>query len=265
MFSVMQILLLSLVAFVLTWDTWNTQTWVYGRPVICGFLAGLITGDMVTGLKIGATMQLMSLGIGGYGASSVPNYDVGAIVGTAFAVATGKGLEVGLAAGIPTAALGVQLDVLGKMAGSFFLHRAQSASEKLETKKMYRWIFTGSIIRPGLIALAVFIVLTAGANTVQFLLDNMPKWLISGLNVAGGILPAVGFAILLRYMPFRKHFIFVIMGFVLAAYLNVPIIGIALLAFIAAYIFYTGIQKKETVTGSNTTVTAAEEGGNYDE
>lgn len=39
------------------------------------------------------------------------------------------------------------------------------------------------------------------------------KWLGTGLTVAGAVLPAVGFAILLRYLPVKKHIAYLIMGF----------------------------------------------------
>ena len=38
-------------------------------------------------------------------------------------------------------------------------------------------------------------------------------WLGNGLTVAGAVLPAVGFAILLHYLPVKKHFAYLILGF----------------------------------------------------
>lgn len=264
MFNVFHIVSLTVLMFLISWDTNNTQVTSYGRTTLCGLLAGIVIGDVPTGLAIGATLELMSLGVGMYGGSSVPNYSIGAIVGTAFAVATGSGLEAGLAVGIPTAALGVQLDVLGKMAGSFFLHKAQACAETLETKKMYRWIMWGSLPRPLFLALVVLIALTAGSGAIQFLLDNMPPWLIGGLTVAGGVLPAVGFALLLRFMPFKKHFVYAMAGFILTSYLNMPMIGIAIIGFILAYLVYTQNQRFDALTATGAIAKQAEE-GNYDE
>lgn len=59
-------------------------------PVITGTLAGIIMGDMVLGLAIGATLQLMVLGVGTYGGASIPDFTTGAIVGTVFAVLSGQ-------------------------------------------------------------------------------------------------------------------------------------------------------------------------------
>lgn len=262
MFSVVEIILLTLLMLIIGYDTYHTQILVYGRSIFCGFFAGLIMGDVTTGLLIGGTLELMSLGVGTYGGSSVPNYSVGSIIGVAFAVQLGGGMDAGLAVGIPAAALGVQLDVFAKMAGSFFLRKAQECIETLELKKMYRWILLGAIPRVGFCALTVFVALTAGSSVIQALLDKMPEWLSVGLNVAGGMLPAVGFAILLRFMPLKKYFVFGILGFVLVSYLQLPMIGIALIGFVAAYLIYNQNEKFANLTASNV---SAIRGDQYDE
>lgn len=260
MFTIVQIVLLTALMFFFQYDVANTQVTTYGTPVLAGLVSGFIMGDITMGLLIGGTMQLMSLGVGGYGGSSVPNYQIGAIIGVAFAVAVGGGLESGLAVGIPTAALGVQLDVVGKMVGSFFLHKAQESGQKLETKKMYRWVLAGFLGRPFMAALVVFIALTAGSSVIEMLLANMPAWLNGGLSVAGGLLPAVGFAILLKYMPFNKYYIYAILGFVLASYFNAPMLAVALIGFVAAVLTF-----KQTERFNNVSAGGVRGGNNYDE
>lgn len=261
MFTFIQIVLLTALMFFFQYDVANTQVTTYGTPVLAGLISGVIMGDVTMGLLIGGTMQLMSLGVGGYGGSSVPNYQIGAIIGTAFAVAIGGGLESGLAVGIPTAALGVQLDVFGKMVGSFFLHKAQECGQKLETKKMYRWILCGFLGRPLMAAVVVFIALTAGASVIEMLLANMPDWLNGGLSVAGGLLPAVGFAILLKYMPFNKYYMYAILGFVLASYFGAPMLAVALLGFVAAVLTFKQTERFNSLTA----VTPVQGGNRYDE
>ena len=59
--------------------------------------------------------------------------------------------------------------------------------------------------------------------------NRCPVWLSAGLNVASGMLPALGFAILLKYLPMKKYGYFLLFGFVLAAYLNLSILAVALL------------------------------------
>ena len=82
-----QIILLSLLAFYGIVDALQTSI-ISTYPVIIGTIAGIIMGDIKTGLAVGATLQLMVLGMGTYGGASIPDYMTGAIVGTAFAVKT---------------------------------------------------------------------------------------------------------------------------------------------------------------------------------
>ena len=56
---------------------------------------GLLLGDLQTGLIIGATLQLMTLGVATYGGATVPDYLSGAIMGTTYAIISGEGVEIG--------------------------------------------------------------------------------------------------------------------------------------------------------------------------
>jgi mannose/fructose/N-acetylgalactosamine-specific phosphotransferase system component IIC len=58
--------------------------------------------------------------------------------------------------------------------------------------------------------------------------NDIPQGLVNGLTFTGGLLPAVGFAMLLTIMPLRRYWYMLLIGFVLFAYLQVPLVGIAL-------------------------------------
>ena len=53
-----------------------------------------------------------------------------------------------------------------------------------------------------------------------------------------GLLHVVGMPMLLMYMPLNKYWSFLIVGFVLAAYLSVPTLGIGAVGLAAAYEVY---------------------------
>ena len=93
--------------------------------VIVGMIAGLIMGDMNTGLVIGGTFQLMSLGVAAMGGSSVPNYGLATIVGTFIAVRTGAGIDAAIAVGLPVGLLGIQLEVIVRIINNFTAHKMQ--------------------------------------------------------------------------------------------------------------------------------------------
>ena len=53
-----------------------------------------------------------------------------------------------------------------------------------------------------------------------------------------GLLPAVGIGMLLKYLPTKDYFAYLLVGFVLAVYFQIPILGISLLGAAIALIVY---------------------------
>ncbi len=259
MFSTSQIVLVCLYYFLYNTISFSTQWIGYAYPVLNGLAVGLLMGDVQTGLLVGGTMCLMSLGVGSFGGSPMPDYGLGTVIATAFTIGTGGGMETALAVGIPVATLGTQLDVLTKMCGSFFVHKEMDASVKHEFKKMGLWVHGWNVLRGVLGAIPVLLFMTVGSDIIVSVLASMPAWLTNGLNTAAGMLPAVGFATLMKFLPVKEYGVFLILGFVLASYLGMPIIGISLLAFVAAFMIYKGLIKGSPVLEST------DEGGNYDE
>lgn len=206
--------------------------------VFYGWIVGLILGDAVTGLAIGATVTLMSLGVAGLGGASVPDYGLATIIGTAVAVSSGQDQSVGLAVGIAVGMLGIQLDVVVKLLNGFVSRAAQAYAAAGKYKAMSRVLFLGPLMFALSTSVPTLIFLLFGADAVNLILNSLPSWVTTGLSVAGGILPAIGMALLLSFMPSKKFFSFVIVGYVLSAYLNLGVLPIALLGGAAAYEHY---------------------------
>ena len=247
MFTPIQILLVMLYMGVMRFLGPSLQLFAYAPNILNGFVIGAIMGDTATGLYIGGTLTLMGLGIGGFGGSSVPDYALGTIMGTLFAC-TGQGVESGLAVAVPVAMLGTQMDVLAKTMGSFFIHKSMACNEKGDFKGLAAWIWLSEIPRIALYLVPVLLAMTAGAEMITNILNSIPAWVTSGMSVAGGILPGMGFAILMRYLPVQKYGVFMIMGFVLSAYLNLPMLAIAALAFIVAFMTYRDLVEKANMS-----------------
>ena len=85
--SILQIVFITLIAYLKMTDTVTTQLFAF-NTIICGWLTGLVVGDPTTGLSIGATMQLMSMGVVAVGGSSMPDYPIAAIIAPTLAVTT---------------------------------------------------------------------------------------------------------------------------------------------------------------------------------
>ena len=195
-----------------------------GSPVFAGFITGLIMGDVTTGLLIGGNLQLFVLGVGTFGGASRIDATSGAVLATAFSVS--QGIDTALAIttiAVPVAALLTYFDVLGRMTTTFFAHRVDAAIERFDYKGIERNYLLGAIPWALSRALPVFFALAFGGEFVQHVVDFVTKyqWFADGLTLAGRMLPGLGFAILLRYLPVKRNLHYLAMGFGLTAMLTV--------------------------------------------
>lgn len=215
-----QILLLTLYAGYQILDELNWYTCA-GSAVFSGMITGLIMGDLQTGLFIGGSMQLTVLGVGTFGGASRIDANSGTLVATAFAVGAGMNAETALAAiGVPVAAILVYTDIAGRFANTFFGHMCDADIEKMNWGAYNVHYLLGAVSWMLSRMIPVFLALAFGQGLVEGIttaLNGDWKWLGDGLSVAGGALPAVGFAILLRYLPVKKHVAYLLLGFVVAA------------------------------------------------
>jgi mannose/fructose/N-acetylgalactosamine-specific phosphotransferase system component IIC len=98
---------------------------------------------------------------------------------------------------------------------------------------------------------------------VANLQENIPTFFTNGMILVGSILPAVGFAMLLKIMPVRRYWFFLLIGFVLFAYLNMPLLGIALfgLAIAILYVTLKPTPARAVVAGGSGPVPGSRKGG----
>ena len=91
------------------------------RPLMGGFVVGLIMGDPVNGALVGARINLIFLGFIGAGGSSPGNMALSGTVGTAIAITMIKGgssLEDATTAAL---ALAGPLAIIGNVPGTFLM------------------------------------------------------------------------------------------------------------------------------------------------
>jgi len=209
------------------------------RPLMAGTVAGLICGNVQMGMLVGGTLELMALGVYTYGGATIPDYQSGAILGTYFAIQNNS-FETGLALAIPAALLLTQVDILNRFLNFIFVHRADAYAQAGNTKGFENMMVYFSHMIWGLSrGLPVFLAVAFGKPLVDAVTTffNTNAWVNNGIKAVGGILPALGFAMLLKIMPLEKYPAFLILGFVMFAYLKIPLLGIAIAAIAIALLF----------------------------
>ena len=211
-------------------------TTLLSRPLVLGPLVGWVLGDVTQGVMIGATLELIFMGNIKVGAAIPPDIITGGVLGTAFAILSHKGPAIALALAVP-------ISILSEMVISgLFVFRAvfnkkfnQYAGEG-DYKKIQQLHILSGLLKPLLMGIIIFIALELGTNAVKSFLDMIPAWVQSGLQVAGNMLPALGFALLMNLMFNKRVAPYFFLGFMLAAFLKLPIIAIGGLGVIIALI-----------------------------
>lgn len=228
-------LLLAIWAYIGIVTTLGPGLW-WQEALVSGFVTGVIVGDIGLGLTVGATLTLLSLGLWTYGGATIPDFQTGAIVGTAIG-SVGGGAGPGIIIGGTAAILMTQMDVLARGVTTVFIHGADGYADRGDERGVSLMHLLGQIPWGLSRAIPVFIAVWLGSGPINSGIALLPTWATHGLAVAGAVLPALGFALLLTMLPVRRYWMFLLIGFVLFAYLTMPIIGIALLALSIAFLW----------------------------
>ncbi|TLF39583.1 PTS sugar transporter subunit IIC [Lacticaseibacillus zeae] len=233
-------------------------------PVFGGAATGLVMGNLKTGLIVGATLQLATLGVATYGGATVPDFLSGSIMGSAFAIMSGRGAAYGIGLAIPIGLLLTQMDILARMTNTIFQHHADRLALKGDYKGVERNNLYGIIPWTVSRMLPVFVGLFFGSAVVKAINAWIPGWLMVGLKTAGIILPAMGIAILMRYLPIKRYYPYFILGFVLMAYFtkSFSLLGTALVGFVFAAIHVMEANERKHNGGNGNGPSKPDNGGN---
>lgn len=244
-----QAILLSILASILSIE-WMNGHFGLSRPLITGMLTGLVLGDMTQGIMIGATLQLIFMGINGVGAAVPPDQTIGTLIATAFAILTGQGAEIALTLAIPVAVAAQALDIFGRTFTTVFIHMADKFAQNGEYRKLEMAHYAGLLVHFVRVSIIVFPAIYFGVDAVQEFIGMIPESVLRGLEVSGGMLPAVGFGMLLTMLNIPYLFPFYFIGFALATFGGFSTIGVTILAVSIALIldYY---KRNQNTSGSN--------------
>ena len=230
------------------------------RPLVTCTLTGLVLGNLHQGIIMGATLELAFVGSFSIGAAIPPEIISGSVLGTAFAIGAGKSTAVALTLGIPIASLVLVIKNLCFIfILPFFVHRADKYAEEADGSGVSRMNVLGGFFSVNLpIGLVVGISYILGSPVIKAILAVIPQFIINGLGIATGLLPAYGFALLLKMMVNKNNVTFFIIGFALAVYLKVSVTGVAIFGaclalILTGYSAFKGQPLVNTAANSNNT------------
>ncbi|QBJ34404.1 PTS N-acetylgalactosamine transporter subunit IIC [Hafnia alvei] len=217
----------------------------FHRPVVIGPLVGLILGDVQTGLLVGGSLELVWMGMVPLAGAQPPNVVIGGVIGTAFAILTHADPKVAIGIAVPFAIAVQGCITLLFTAFSPMMHKCDKMVQELNWRGIERVNYLGIAILFCFYFIVAFLPVYFGADAASAMVQKAPTWLLDGLAVAGGMMPAIGFSLLMKIMMKKAYVAYFILGFISVTFLNMPIIAVALGAFAIALIDFFNRSRNE--------------------
>ncbi|MGV6987474.1 PTS N-acetylgalactosamine transporter subunit IIC [Testudinibacter sp. P80/BLE/0925] len=235
--GLLQSIILGIIAFIAGLDLYNGLTHFH-RPVVLGPIVGLVLGDLQTGILVGGTLELVWMGLAPLAGAQPPNVIIGTVVGATFAITTKTDPTVAVGVAVPFA-IAVQMGITFLFSiMSAVMSRCDQMAEDANLKGIDYVNYFGLLVLGTFYFFCAFLPVYFGAEHAGKIIEMLPKQVIDGLGVAGGIMPAIGFAVLMKIMMKNVYIPYFILGFVAAAWLQLPILAIAAAATAMAIIDY---------------------------
>ena len=169
----------------------------FERPLITCTLVGLFLGDLKTGLAVGASMEMVSLGFMSIGASGF-DMNMGSIVGCAIVIMTGSDISTALAIATPMTLLSTLIETGADILRISMTHMIDSSVEAGNFKRAKTInIVWGPVLYSICYFIPVFIAVYFGADLINLINDFIPEFVLNGVTLGANLVAFFGFAMLL--------------------------------------------------------------------
>ena len=219
----------------------------FHQPLVACTLIGLVTGNLTAGVMLGGSLQLLALGWANIGAAVAPDAALASVAAAIIMVLGGdfssKGIAVAQSVAIPLAVAGLFLTMIVRTLSVGLVHTADAAAKKGDIKGVERAHFVALLLQGLRIAIPAALLLMIPADTVKGALEAMPAWLSDGMQIGGGMVVAVGYAMVINMMASREVWPFFAIGFALAAVSQLTLIALGAIG-VALALIYLSLSKK---------------------
>ncbi|MDQ3880437.1 MAG: PTS sugar transporter subunit IIC [Chloroflexota bacterium] len=234
----------------------SNSPWILGnggflglyRPLVAGLLVGVILGDPAGGAAIGAAINVLYLGFISAGGAIPADPSVAGWVGTALALAGGLDANSAISIGVAVGLLGTFIFFARMSVDAVFAHWADERADRADIGGVALmnvlppqvFLFVISFVP---VFVATYLGAPVVADAIAWLQANAP-FALRGLQVAGGLLPAIGIAMNMRFI-FRGSVVpYFFIGFLLAVgardVLNIVAIGVIGVALGFLHVAFVG-------------------------
>ncbi|HDK6137241.1 PTS mannose/fructose/sorbose transporter subunit IIC [Klebsiella variicola] len=204
------------------------------RPLIACTVIGLILGDLKTGVMLGGTLELIALGWMNVGAAQSPDSALASIISAILVIVGHQSIATGIAIALPVAAAGQVLTVFARTITVVFQHAADKAAEEARFRTIDLLHVSALAVQALRVAIPALVVsLFVSADMVS----AIPEFVTRGLQIAGGFIVVVGYAMVLRMMGVKYLMPFFFLGFLAGGYLDFSLLAFGGVGVIIALIY----------------------------
>ena len=221
--------------------------YILAKPLVGGFVCGLVLGDLQTGLMIGCAIQLTYLSYMTIGGAATVDQGFLAYPITAIAIVTKMDAGSAIALGTAVAVIAAYGNSLLRTINLFANSQYQAAikeGNKAKTDFFYFGLplFALFVVR----FVPSFLMMRFGPEYVEAILAALPAKLLAGLSKFGNFMPAIGISLLMKFLIKEYWYLaFFVFGFTLYAYLGMSVLGACVFALVIALLYYFIISRSE--------------------
>lgn len=200
-------------------------------PIAVGVVAGMIYGDIQNGLIVGGGIAATFAGIIAPGGNLPTDSALAATTVIPIALATGLTAEQAIAFAVPMGLLGAFVTNLRRMINVIFVHRADDYAKNGNLAGITRCaVVYPPLIEIPLLFIPVFLIVMFGQDAMLAFMNTVPDWVMHGLEVAGGVMPAIGFALIMNMIGKPRMIPYAILGFICVMAIGLNTITTGLIA-----------------------------------
>lgn len=237
--SIVSMILIVIVAFLAGMEG-VIDEFQFHQPLVACTLIGLVSGQLVPCVILGGTLQMIALGWANIGAAVAPDAALASVASAIILVLGGQGkagVDTAIAVAIPLAVAGLFLTMIVRTLSVICVHQMDAAAEKGNFKGIEIWHIIAICMQGLRIAIPAAALLAIPADVVSGALNSMPAWLSDGMSIGGGMVVAVGYAMVINMMATKEIWPFFAIGFCLAALSDLTLISLGAIAVSLALIY----------------------------
>ena len=219
----------------------------FHQPLVACTLIDLVTGNLAAGVMLGGSLQMIALGWANIGAAVAPDAALASVAAAIIMIKGGnfssEGIAVATTTAIPLAVAGLFLTMIVRTISVGLVHGADNAAKDANISAVERYHLFALLLQGLRIAIPAALLLAIPAEAVQAVLEAMPEWLSGGMAVGGGMVVAVGYAMVINMMATREVWPFFALGFAFAALSELTLIALGVVG-VAIALIYLNLSKQ---------------------